>query len=207
MGWGLLPSGIQEGESLIEAFLELGRKTITHPLPGVGCALKGIAQKDRVLEMEFFFRLNSTKTNMDFLRALTEDESLSLPFWGYPQKTLRGLMNGFIDMVFRHECRYYILDYKTNDLGQRKDAYGKEAIKAAMAEHTYHLQYTIYLIALHRYLKANLKGYTPKALGGVYYLFVRGLQGFGEDGIFYLSDVRPSWILRLDDFLESNTLP
>jgi exodeoxyribonuclease V beta subunit len=86
-------------------------------------------------------------------------------------------MKGFVDLVLRHEGRVYIIDYKSNHLGDRPDDYGPAQIARAMAVHQYHLQSLIYTVALHRYLRVRLHGYDPERhLGGSLYLFVRGMR-------------------------------
>src|SRR5690606_33731679 len=91
---------------------------------------------------------------------------------------LRGLMNGIIDLVFVHEGRWYIVDYKTNRLGRHYRDYAPERLRDAVAVGDYDLQYLIYTVALHRWLRR-----TPGAnwdyrrdFGGVLYLFLRGLR-------------------------------
>lgn len=48
------------------------------------------------------------------------------------------------------------------------------------------MQYLIYSLALHRYLKLRLPDYDPERhLGGVYYLFLRGMKlEWGQTGVF-----------------------
>ena len=89
---------------------------------------------------------------------------------------LEGMMKGFIDLVFRVGDRYYLADYKSNHLGDGYDDYGPDALREAMSEHRYDLQYLIYTVALHRYLKRSVAGYDyARHFGGVYYLFLRGI--------------------------------
>jgi exodeoxyribonuclease V beta subunit len=89
---------------------------------------------------------------------------------------LAGLLKGFIDLVFEHTGRWYLADYKSNRLGVHADDYRPERLVAAMTEHHYFLQYHVYLVALHRYLTRRLPGYDyDRHVGGVHYLFVRGM--------------------------------
>ncbi len=53
------------------------------------------------------------------------------------------MLKGFIDLVFRHEGRYYLLDYKSNWLGEDSSAYTQQAMAAAMQAHRYDLQYQL----------------------------------------------------------------
>jgi len=96
-------------------------------------------------------------------------------------------MKGFIDLVFEHNGKYYVVDYKSNHLGNSEVAYQAESLNEAMVAHDYPLQYLIYSLALHRYLKLRIADYTPEQhLGGVYYLFIRGMHAeWGQSGVFY----------------------
>ena len=81
-------------------------------------------------------------------------------------------MKGYIDMVFENEGRYYLIDYKSHMLGN----YHHSALNKIIARENYILQYHIYTIALHRYLSTRLPNYNyEQHLGGVYYLFLRGM--------------------------------
>lgn len=101
---------------------------------------------------------------------------------GYPTPSLvfgglEGYLRGFIDLVFEHGGRYYLLDWKSNHLGDRPEDYGREPLAEAMAEHGYHLQYLLYAVALQRLLRQRLPGYRHEDhFGGVFYLFVRGVR-------------------------------
>ena len=106
---------------------------------------------------------------------------------------LEGLLTGFLDLVFEHEGRYYVLDYKSN----RLPGYDSARLQAAMLEHRYDLQYALYLLALHRLLKARLPDYDyERHVGGAVYLFARGLDLPGH-GVFH-DRPPPALILALD---------
>jgi len=102
---------------------------------------------------------------------------------------VNGLLKGFIDLVFVHEGRYYVADYKFNSLGSGDAAYTPEALTAAMLAKRYDLQAALYLLALHRLLKARLgENYDYDAhIGGGLYLFLRGCQSPTRGRVF----VRP----------------
>jgi DNA helicase/exodeoxyribonuclease V, beta subunit (EC 3.1.11.5) len=99
---------------------------------------------------------------------------------------VRGMLKGFIDLVFRHEGRYYLLDYKSNWLGEDSTAYTQEAMASAMQTHRYDLQYQLYTLALHRYLRHRIADYDyERHFGGVIYLFLRGVdREYPRQGIF-----------------------
>ena len=91
--------------------------------------------------------------------------------------TLRGFLKGFIDLVFEHEGRFFILDWKSNHLGDTPARYGQDAMAAAMRDQGYHLQYLLYLVALDRYLRQRVVDYDPERhLGGAVYLFYEASQ-------------------------------
>ena len=90
---------------------------------------------------------------------------------------LEGMLVGFMDLVLEHEGRYYVLDYKSNRLPH----YAQPALQAAMLDHRYDVQYTLYTLALHRLLKARLPGYDyARHMGGAIYLFLRGIDQPGS---------------------------
>ena len=102
-----------------------------------------------------------------------------------------GFLNGYIDVVARLGERWYVLDYKSNRLGNTLSDYSPEAIERAMAQHGYHLQYLLYLTALHRMLRIRLPGYDyDRHVGGALYLFLRGMRPAVPGGGVYRD--RPS---------------
>lgn len=111
---------------------------------------------------------------------------------------LNGMLKGFIDLVFEHEGRYFVLDYKSNWLGADASHYSRAAMQAAVLAHRYDLQYLFYCLALHRLLKHRVPDYDyDRHMGGAVYLFLRGMQG-EAGGVFF---ERPSRALieRLDE--------
>ena len=90
---------------------------------------------------------------------------------------INGFLNGFIDVVARVGERWYVMDYKSNWLGNDAADYSPEAIERAMAQHGYHLQYLLYVTALHRLLRIRLPDYDyDRHVGGAFYLFLRGMR-------------------------------
>ena len=90
---------------------------------------------------------------------------------------LRGLLTGAIDLVAQHDGRWFLLDYKSNHLGDTVAHYTMDAMQHAMTEHHYVLQYHLYLVALHRFLRLRQPAYDyDRHVGGIGYLFVRGLD-------------------------------
>ena len=144
------------------------------PLPQLGVALAEIVTL--LPEMEFWFpsgRLASARLDALCSRHLLG--KLARPV--LPERELHGMLKGFADLVFEHEGRYWVLDYKSNSLGAGDAAYSHAAMAHAMAAHRYDIQGAIYMLALHRLLKSRLgDAYHPaEQLGGAIFLFLRGI--------------------------------
>src|SRR5690606_37143243 len=81
-------------------------------------------------------------------------------------------LTGSIDLVYYDGQRYHIADYKSNFLGDQTAHYNHAYIRESMSHSSYWLQAALYLVALHRYLKAVMKDYDMKQhLGGASYLY------------------------------------
>ncbi len=141
-------------------------------LPG-SCALHDIQASDVLHELSFLFPVHRLSTAR--LNALL----LQHGFPPVPERSgvLQGLMKGFVDLVFRYKGKYFLVDYKSNHLGESSENYNHKNLLPSMNQHNYHLQYLLYSLALHRHLQKRLPGYAyAKHFGGVYYLFLRGMQ-------------------------------
>lgn len=120
---------------------------------------------------------------------------------------LNGMLMGFADLVFEHQGRYWVLDYKSNFLGEDDASYDAEAMARSMGEHRYDVQAAIYMLALHRLLKLRLGvTYKPELhLGGAVYLFLRGLKG-PQSGVCHIP-VSPPLLQALDAMLAQEESP
>ena len=159
-------------------------------LSNTGLSLGQLTQAQRLDELEFYFpvaELSVNKLQQILLPLLLDDSALATVIKRLKFFDLTGFMKGFIDLVFEHQGRFYVVDYKSNHLGSDRVDYQSEQLDAAMVEHDYPLQYLIYSLALHRYLRLRLPDYDPeKHLGGVYYLFIRGMKPkWGQSGVFF----------------------
>ena len=140
-----------------------------------------LTPKDCLVEMEFNLPLES-------LSAPKLNEMLVKHF-GFTQSKLefshvKGLLKGFVDLIFCYQGKYYILDYKSNYLGSTPADYESDMLEQAMSSHQYHLQYLIYTVALHRLLKQRIADYSVEThLGGVYYTFLRGMPA--GQGVYF----------------------
>ncbi len=147
------------------------------PLDETGLKLADIPRTERLVELEFAFPLGSPAAQA-------------------------GYMKGFIDLVFRHAGRWYIVDWKSNWLGTQAADYALPALEAAMRQHRYDVQLRIYAAALKRALalREPESGW-ESSFGGVFYLFLRGMGPGGNNGIHFS---RPT-VDDIEAFLEGTT--
>jgi exodeoxyribonuclease V beta subunit len=140
--------------------------------------LVSVADRQKLAEMQFNFSMNGVeKKKIDEL--LGEAAELS------GEASLQGLMTGFIDLIIKHEGKYYILDWKSNHLGNNLDDYNEEGLNAAMKGSNYNLQYLIYTLAVKRWLAGRIPDFDYDThFGGVIYLFLRGIRKGKNTGIF-----------------------
>jgi exodeoxyribonuclease V beta subunit len=156
---------------------ELVTNVLDTPLDPAGTLrLRDLASADRIAELEFHFPISGLDpVALRSVLSVSPDHAGSADGLGF--EPMRGLMRGFIDLVFRHDGRFYIVDYKSNRLGNRLPAYGRDGMREAIRHHRYDLQYLIYTLALHRFLCWRLPDYDyGRHFGGVYYLFLRGMR-------------------------------
>ena len=157
------------------------------------------------IEMEFWFA--SHKVDVVQMDQLVRQHTHGgAPRAGAEPSLLNGMFKGFIDLTFEHQGRYYVADYKSNWLGADDSAYTEQAMTASILDNRYDLQYVLYLLALHRQLKARLPGYDyDQHMGGALYLFLRGTRSQGQ-GVFF---TRPPRLLieSLDLMFQGKPLP
>ncbi|WP_392340018.1 exodeoxyribonuclease V subunit beta [Moritella marina] len=179
--------------------LELVNQVLDCPLQD-GFSLRQLALSQKKVEMEFFMPISSL--NCDDLNVLIKQhDGLSQQAGELDFQQVSGMLKGFIDLVFVYEGRYYVLDYKSNHLGDSQAEYTADAIDHVMIEHRYELQYQLYTLALHRFLRSRIPDYDyEQHFGGVYYLFLRGMrvETGNEYGVFF---TKPSldFVMQLDE--------
>ena len=156
-------------------------KRVLHADLGDGLRLKGIEQKDKLVELEFLFPLRPV--TREALAAVYRDAAGLLPpdlperMGNLRFEPRRGFMTGFMDLVVRSGEKYYLLDWKSNWLGPTPGHYTAEALHEAMAGSHYFLQYHLYCLALKRHLALrNPKFDYAEHFGGVRYVFLRGVD-------------------------------
>ena len=154
-----------------------------------GLSLKKVDRSARISELEFTYRLNRLDPNR--LRAIfTRCNRLPAEFSGNLGRLrfdpVEGYLRGFIDLFFQFDDRYYIIDWKSNWLGNYPADYDEAGMRASMLEHNYYLQAHLYVLAADLFLQTRLETYTyERDFGGVFYIFLRGIdRQNGKLGIF-----------------------
>ena len=179
-------------ETRLRATRRMVRAVLDQTLPDTndavgGFALRCVQPADRQAEWAFAFSTAAGQRTTDVRRiidAFPRYREFAAELGAWDQPIPGGYLTGFVDLLFRHEGRYYIVDWKSNRRGGRQADFRTAGVHDEMAEHGYWLQMLIYAVAVHQYLKGSLPNYTyDEHFGGIYYLFLRGIDGSG-DGIY-----------------------
>lgn len=124
-----------------------------------------IPKENQKREMEFY--LSSKEFDYQALMSVIRSQSDSV------NPIQAGFIKGFIDLIFIHEGKFYMLDYKSNKLPNYDDS----ALQDAMIHHNYDVQMAVYTVALHAFLSATIQNYDYEThFGGMFYWFVRGID-------------------------------
>ncbi|HEX8778533.1 MAG TPA: PD-(D/E)XK nuclease family protein, partial [Rhodanobacter sp.] len=146
------------------------RAALNAALP-CGVRLCDVAPMQRRAEIEFHLSLAPARSAE--LMALLHAHGYQRQRGGVAPEHLCGLLTGKIDLTFAFDGCFHIVDWKTNRCAPYDDA----ALRAEIAAHDYDLQWLIYTLALHRWLRQQLRDYDyDRHVGEVYYLFVRGMH-------------------------------
>jgi exodeoxyribonuclease V beta subunit len=174
---GFDPSWTASVKSAVDRLLSVALAFETPEL-----TLGSIGLQKRLNELAFYFPVKPvTPRRLRNIFAAHPSAGIPLSFPTDLEKLKfapsRGYLKGYIDMVFVHEGRYYLIDWKSNHLGHRIEDYHAENLQTAMNEAYYILQYCLYTLALNRYLKMRDPAYRYEThFGGVFYIFIRGVD-------------------------------
>ncbi len=158
------------------------------PRAGESFRLRDVSLRDRMSEARFAYsavinpgRLKELISCFAGLKGEVSADATPITQLVFPAKAfglnVDGLMIGFIDLVFRSpsDGKYYLLDWKTNYLGESIRDYGEAGMAAKMSEARYHLQFSIYASVLHAHMQRSVPGWDyERDFGGILYLFLRG---------------------------------
>lgn len=152
--------------------------------PGSGLTLSQLPPGNLAVELEFLLEVHHTHSRK--LDRLVSEYTAPQGQVPHAQPaSLNGLLKGFIDLVAEHDGRYYVIDWKSNHLGDDDSAYDQNGMQQAIWQHRYDMQYTLYILALHRQLRSRLPDYDyERHMGGALYAFLRGWQNPETRGIF-----------------------
>lgn len=164
------------------------RDILAAELPS-GARLGDLPWDQTLRETEFYFPMQASgmtepgrHTLSDILSRHRNGEAAYLP----EPRRLKGMMHGYIDLIYHWQGRYYVVDYKSSHLGDALNAYSDAALTDSVRGSYYDLQYLIYALALHRFLQVRLPDYQPdRHLGGVHYLYLRGMAPGQSTGIYH----------------------
>ncbi len=175
-----------------EHITKMVHNVLGSPLSPTGFTLGALRKGSWSTELEFFFPLSFINSSQlaEILEShdlLSGGIDLALLAESLHFKPVKGMLMGFMDMVFEQDGRYYLLDWKSNHLGNTLDDYGEDGMRMAMQKNLYPLQYLLYSVALNRYLSLRLKNYRYNShFGGVIYVFLRGVSmEHGEERGFF----------------------
>ncbi|MDH2997125.1 exodeoxyribonuclease V subunit beta [Pasteurellaceae bacterium LFhippo2] len=152
-----------------------------------GVSLKQINNQKCLNEWQFYLRLTNPTGLIELNSLLKKYSPLAkqLPDLAFYQ--LEGFVRGFVDCICEVDGKFYVIDYKSNFLGYLAQDYSQAKIHKAMGQYRYDLQYLLYTLAVHRYLKTRLgdKYDYERDFGGVAYLFLRGMNGLENNGVYF----------------------
>lgn len=157
-------------------------QTLAAPLDE-GISLNRVAASRRLVEMEFLLPVGTL--NVAALRDVLSDPAMGLAAplreaaCRLDMPTVRGFVKGFMDLVFELDGKIYLVDYKSNHLGNAQEDYSWQGLADSIAREHYYLQYLLYCVALQRYFTSRGVAFADR-FGGVRYLYLRGIDNHGN---------------------------
>lgn len=196
--WAETPAA--ERRALRRKFAEMVEANLALPLLGArGFRLEELGEGDFASEMEFHFPLKRSRDAFDALSRIfgswggvyaeTAERHWSPRALGAGTPlSIGGMMTGVVDLAFRADGKFFILDWKTNVVAPRgvpaDFRLPLSAVREEIVKHGYALQWAIYALALRKFLRRSLGDAFDwdRDFGGIVYLFVRWLAPYFEAG-------------------------
>lgn len=174
---------------------------INTPLNQENLTLSKIDHIHKKTELKFYFPINTDLQSHQLDCLCKNYDSLSAKSPKLVFSKIKGMLQGFIDLIFRWNHKYYLVDYKTNWLGNNANAYTHYNMEQEIITQNYTLQYQLYTLALHRFLQYRIASYDyKKDFGGTYYLFIRGMDGTTlSNGTYFIPPLPVLFIKKLDN--------
>ncbi|CAM3998462.1 UvrD-helicase domain-containing protein [Psychrobacter arenosus] len=181
----------QPDDSTHQDLLGWIEEVLATPLLASNQPLSAIPTTHRFAELGFNMGLSETfraeKLNDIFQQYLPDEPDKHVVLTKHNIPHLYRYLRGEIDLVYEHAGKYYVVDYKSNYLGNSLSEYNEHTLTEAMNKAGYWLQAAIYQVALHRFLAIRISDYIgneEKYLGAVEYVFLRGtLAVSNDDGV------------------------
>lgn len=165
-----------------EALINWIDEVIKVPLLASNQPLCALSTGQRFAELSFNMglseRFKAQDINKLFQKYLPDEIDKHVNLIAQNKTHLYRYLRGEIDLVYEHAGKYYVVDYKSNFLGNSLSDYDEITLKQAMSKAGYWLQAAIYQVALHRFLSMRMHDYVgneDKYLGAVEYVFLRGV--------------------------------
>ncbi|WP_372844274.1 UvrD-helicase domain-containing protein [Psychrobacter sp.] len=165
-----------------EALIAWIEEVLHAPLLASNQPLIALDKNQRFAELAFNMGLSENFKAQDiselFQRYLPDETDKHVTLVPQNKAHLYRYLRGEIDLVYEHAGKYYVVDYKSNFLGNSLSDYDENTLKQAMSKAGYWLQAAIYQVALHRFLTMRIPDYVgneDKYLGAVEYVFLRGV--------------------------------
>ena len=170
-------------ENMVETVGECVRNVLNAPM-FEGKALKGVKNCDKSAEMEFFLKIKGNVKKGQISRII--EENFHCEHFD-EDSVMKGFMHGYIDLALKTGGKYYIVDWKSDFLGDSLEDYDSGKTAEEMRKRRYCLQYMIYTAAFDRYMTQADPAYSySENFGGIRYVFLRGVMaGNACSGIFY----------------------
>ncbi|BGI51238.1 MAG: exodeoxyribonuclease V subunit beta [Arsenophonus endosymbiont of Ceratovacuna japonica] len=140
-------------------------------------SLSNIKSKYQLHEMQFYLSIKNLLSPSILDNLTHQYDSLSRSCASLSFEPVTGILKGYIDLVFYWKNKFYLIDYKSNWLGENYSSYNRKALQQSIIDNRYDLQYQLYTLAFHRYLQNCFSYYNyKKHFGGIIYLFLRGIN-------------------------------
>ncbi|AIK18006.1 exodeoxyribonuclease V subunit beta [Glaesserella parasuis] len=174
-------------EAWLEPLTRWFEQVIQTPFGDQAVSLAQIFTHKRLNEWQFYLRLSNKEALYRLNQLLKKYSPLAKQLPDLTLYNLEGFVRGFVDCIAQIDGKFYVIDYKSNFLGYLPQDYQAEKLAKTMGQFRYDLQYLLYTLAVHRYLSARLgENYNyEQHFGGVAYLFLRGMNGEPNSGVYF----------------------
>ena len=172
-------------EERIGAALSMMRRVLGYPLPGTTVTLRNVPRERTLREWGFHLPLGDVNASVLAGTFAQHGDDVGRRYAPALRRIsaerTHGFLTGVVDLAFQHDSRWYLVDWKSNQLGRDAAHYERAELEREMFASHYVLQYHLYITALHRFLKLRVKDYDYDThMGGAWYAFLRGIDGAGR---------------------------